>query len=463
MNLVQRSSKKGGKAMNQAHDRKRPFCDGHSRRDLLRLGTAALFGTGLGLPGLLAGQAQAGERGKTTRDVSLIFLFLHGGLSTIDSFDLKPDAPAEFRGEFKPISTSVAGVQVCEHLPRLARDMGRLSLIRSFRHHNSDHGRADHYMLTGYFPGAGFNPGLKPNNQRPSHGSVIARRLGPRGSVPPYICLPKMHPSCGSAYLGAGAAPFVIDADPNSPSFSVPDIVPPPDIEAARLEDRKELLRRVDRFQRSAEARANHDAHTVSVFQQKAFDLMTSPEAKKAFDIHAETPKLRDEYGRNNLGQSLLMARRLVQAGVRCVTIDHSNWDTHDNNFATLKRSLLPALDGGLSTLLRDLSDRGMLDSTLVVVTGEFGRTPRINKNAGRDHWGPAFTVTLAGGGIKGGRVIGKSNARAEKPASTPHGPEDLYATVFRLLGIDPEQEFHTPEGRPVKIVNGGKVIEDLF
>jgi uncharacterized protein (DUF1501 family) len=219
----------------------------------------------------------------------------------------------------------------------------------------------------------------------------------------------------------------------------------------------------MDRFQQAAEARDNHDAQSVSVFQRKAFELMTSPEAKKAFDIQAEPERLRDEYGRNSLGQSCLMARRLVEAGVRCVTVDHSNWDTHDNNFATLKRDLLPALDGALSTLFRDLAERGLLDSTLVVVSGEFGRTPRINKNAGRDHWGPAFTVALGGGGIHGGRALGKSDARAEKPADDPYGPEDLAATLYHLLGIDPDDEFYTPEGRPVKIANNGRVIQELL
>jgi hypothetical protein len=318
-------------------------------------------------------------------------------------------------------------------------------------------------MLTGYFPQAGFNPGLHPNNQRPAHGSIIARKLGPRGSVPPYVCLPKMHPSAGPAYLGAAAAPFVIEADPNAPNFTVPDIVPPPVLEASRLDARRQLLAEVDRFQKAAEVRANHDAQAVSVFQQKAFALMTSPEAKKAFDIQAEPERLRDEYGRNSLGQSCLMARRLVEAGVRCVTVDHSNWDTHDNNFATLKRDLLPALDGALSTLFRDLAERGLLDSTLVVVSGEFGRTPRINKNAGRDHWGPAFTVALGGGGIHGGRALGKSDARAEKPADDPYGPEDLAATLYHLLGIDPDDEFYTPEGRPVKVANNGRVIQELL
>jgi uncharacterized protein (DUF1501 family) len=437
------------------------FCDGIQRRDFLRLGTAGLFGLGFSLPALLRLQAQAAEQGRRPNDVALIFLFLHGGLSTLDTWDLKPVAPAEFRGEFKPITTNVPGIQITEHLPRTARQMDKFALIRSFRHHNSDHGPADHYMLTGYFPQAGFNPSLKPNNQRPAHGSVIARKLGPHGSVPPYVCLPKMHPSAGPAYLGSGAAPFVIEADPNAPDFTVPDIVPPPALAADRLEARRHLLTQIDRYQRAIETRANHDAQAVSVFQRKAFELMTSPAAKKAFDIHAEPDPLRDAYGRSSLGQSCLMARRLVEAGVRCVTIDHSNWDTHNDNFRVLKRDLLPALDGALATLFRDLAERGLLARTLVVVSGEFGRTPRINKDAGRDHWGPAFTVALGGGGIHCGRVVGRTDARAERPAADPYGPEDLAATIYHLLGIDPNEEFYTPEGRPVKIA-GGRVIQEL-
>jgi len=433
----------------------RPFCDGQSRRDVLRLGVAGLFGSAWTLPRLLAA--------KPTRDVSLIYLFLHGGLSTIDTFDMKPDAPAEFRGEFKPAATAIPGVQFCDLLPRVAGQAKRFSLVRSFRHHNSDHGPGDHYMLTGYFPGAGFNPTVSPNNTRPSFGSIVARKLGPRGSVPPYVCLPKLHPSCGSAYLGPAAAPFVIDADPNAPDFTVPDIVPPPTVAANRLDDRKALLGELDRFQRDGEAAVNKQADTVGVFQRKAFELTASAATRKAFDIHAEPDKLRDEYGRHNLGQSCLMARRLVEAGVRCVTIDHSNWDTHDNNFAVLKGQLLPALDTAMAALFRDLADRGLLETTLVVVTGEFGRTPRINKNAGRDHWGPAFTVALGGGGIQGGRVVGKTDAKAERPASDPYGPEDLAATICRLMGIDGEEELLTPEGRPVKIVNDGKVIHELL
>ncbi|MCE9532272.1 MAG: DUF1501 domain-containing protein [Planctomycetes bacterium] len=440
--------------------RSNAFCDHLPRRDFLRMGTAGFFGATLGLPQLLAAEK---ARVAPTKDISFIYVFLKGGLSTIDTFDLKPDAPAEFRGEFNPIVSNVPGIQVCEHLPKTSQIMDHFSLLRSFRHHNSDHGPADHYMLTGYFPLPGFNGNVTPNNQRPSFGSVIARKLGPRGSVPPYVALPKMHPSGGSSYLGASAAPFTIDADPNAPNFSVPDILPPTSISTDRLDNRHQILADLDRYQKSAETRANHHVESLDVFQRKAFELMTSPAAKKAFDIHSEPAKLRDAFGRNSLGQSCLMARRLVEAGVRCVTIDHSNWDTHDGNFRTLKDSLLPQFDPAISSLFRDLKERGMLETTLVVVTGEFGRTPRINKNAGRDHWGPSFTVLVGGGGVKGGRVIGKSNPRAERPDAEPLGPEDLAATIFKQMGIDPKTEFHTPDGRPIAIVNNGKVINDIL
>jgi hypothetical protein len=439
------------------------YCDRVPRRDLLRIGVAGLFGGGLTLPNLLAAEDHAAGQAAKDKGVSVIIVFLQGGLSTMDTFDMKPHAPAEFRGDFNPIASNVPGIEVCEHLPLTARQMDKFSLIRSFAHRNSNHGQADHYMLTGYHPSAAFNANLTPNNQRPAHGSIIARRLGPRGSVPPYVCLPQMHDSAGPAYLGPACAPLTIEADPSAPNFSVPDIVPPLTLDAGRVDARRALLRQVDRFQQAAEVEANQAAQTVGVFRQKAFELMTSAEAKQAFDIHAEPDKLRDQYGRNTLGQSCLMARRLVEAGVRCVTIDHTNWDTHDNNFTVLKGQLLPALDAAMSTLFRDLADRAMLQKTLVIFTGEFGRTPRINKNAGRDHWGPAFTVMLGGGGVQGGRVVGSSDARAEKPADTPHGPENLAATIYHLLGIDYNEVFYTPEGRPLKIVDDGRVIRELL
>jgi len=434
------------------------FCNGLTRRDALRLGTASIFGSAIGLSDLV----RAGENPLNRNDLSLIYVFLHGGQSHLDTFDLKPDAPAEFRGDFKPIKTKIPGLLMSEHLPKMAAQLDKYSIIRSFRHHNSDHGPADHYMLTGYFPAAGFNSNLSPNNQRPTAGSIVSKSLGSRGSVPAYVALPKMHPSGGPSYLGASHAPFVIEADPSSPNFSVPDLVPPPVIAANRMNDRRKLLENVDKYHKALEVQANSNAKTISTFRSRAFDLMTSQEAKKAFDIHSEPEKLRDEYGRHTLGQSCLMARRLTEAGVRCVTIDHSNWDTHDGNFEVLKKTLLPVYDTSISTLFRDLSDRGRLDKTLVVVTGEFGRTPRINKNAGRDHWGSAFSVVVGGGGLKPGVVVGKTDARAEKPISDPYGPEDLFATMMNSLGINPKGEFHMPDGRPVGIVNNGRIISEL-
>jgi len=442
------------------------FCDGLTRRDLLKVGCASTLTGMISLSDLLAGRTRAAEsavKDKSKDDVSLIVLFLKGGLSTIDTLDLKPDAPPEFRGEFNPINTNVAGTQLCEHLPRLAQQADKFALLRSLTHPNSDHGGADHYMLTGYAPLPGFNPNLVPNNQRPAHGSIVSKVLGPRGAVPPYVCLPKMHPSAGSAYLGSVAAPFVVEADPNAPNFSVPDLVPPVVVDGTRLNDRRGLMKQVDRFQQTNEVAANSKARATSAFRDKAFDLITSPATKAAFDIHSEPEKLRDEYGRHSLGQSLLMARRLIEAGVRCVTVDHSNWDTHNDNFSVLRKELLPQLDTGLPMLLRDLADRSMLRKTLVVVMGEFGRTPRVNNNAGRDHWGPANCILLAGGGIAGGTVVGATNPKGEKPASDPRSPEDLTATMCHCLGIDPELEFHTPEGRPVKVVNNGKVINELL
>jgi hypothetical protein len=270
-----------------------PFCDGATRRDALRVGTAALFGSALGLPALL----RASDAAKPKKDVSLIFVFLHGGQSHLDTFDLKPDAPAEFRGEFNPAKTKIPGLLLCDLLPKVGGQVDKFSLVRSFRHHNSDHGPADHYILTGFFPAAGFNPTLSPNNQRPSVGSVVSKQLGPKGSVPAYVALPKLHPSGGPAFLGAGHGAFVIDADPSAPNFSVPDLVPPPAVAPDRLDDRRKLLEAVDRFHRGAEARANAHAGAVAAFRDKAFDLMTSREAKTAFDIRAEPDELRDEYG----------------------------------------------------------------------------------------------------------------------------------------------------------------------
>ncbi|MBL67108.1 MAG: hypothetical protein CMO74_01450 [Verrucomicrobiales bacterium] len=440
----------------------RNFCDYWARRDFLRVGAAGAFGLNLSISRLLEAAAK-GEVDPSKSDISFIFIFLKGGLSTIDTFDMKPDAPSEIRGPFNPIRSNVPGLHVGEHIPETAKVMDKFSLVRSFTHSNAGHGPADHYMFTGFHPVSGFNGGLKPNNQHPSMGSVIAHKLGPRGPIPPYVCLPNMHNSGSSAYLGAKAAPFTIEADPSSPGFAVPDLQPPLSVDAVRVLDRRGLLEEVDRFQKSAEAKANQGTRELGVFAQRATELMTSKAAKEAFDIHKESPKLRDAYGRTTLGQSCLMARRLVEAGVRCVTVDHSNWDTHFHNFRVLKEDLLPKFDMAIPTFFRDMEDRGLLKKTVVVLTGEFGRTPKINAKAGRDHWSRSFTVAIGGGGIQGGRVIGKSDKWAMDPAENPYGPEDLCATVYHLLGINPRSEMHTPEGRPVMLTNNGRIIKELL
>ena len=440
------------------------FCDGIRRRDMLRFGAAGAFGMGITLPSLLEHEARLKANGVETKDTSLIIVFLQGGLSTIDTWDMKPEAPAEFRGDFSPISTVLPGVQISEHLPKISKVHDKFSLVRSFGHANSNHGQADHFMLTGYPHGPGFNGGLKPNNQKPCVGAVIGKELGPRGGVPPYVCLPRMHNSAGSSYLGASATPFVVGADPNAPDFKVPDLAPPVAVQSRRLNDRRALLKTINRYEQSTVIQANQGARAMRTFQEKAFELMTSDATKAAFDINSEPDAVRERYGRNMLGQSCLMARRLIEAGVRCAFVNHIDWDTHYNNFHVLKNELLPKLDAAMSSLLTDLDERGMLDSTMVLVTGEFGRTPRINKDAGRDHWGPSCAIAMAGGGVQGGRVIGASNERAERPATTPYGPADLMATIYHGMGIDPEREFLTPEGRPVPIVPGtGRVISELF
>ncbi len=437
-------------------------CDGITRRDLLQVGFGGVC-TAAGVLGLPTFAAQLAAADAIRRDVALIILFTRGGMSTIDTLDMKPKAPAEFRGEFQPVDTNVPGIQVCEHLSGLTKVADKFSLIRSMTHANSNHGQADHYMLTGYHPSAGFNANLKPNNERPCHGSIISKMLGPKGSVPPYVALPTIHPSGGSSYLGASAAPFIVNSDPNSPDFAVPDLVPPFSVDARRLTRRQDLLSKMDRYAKTNEVNANRRAKSLNSFQSKAFELMTSKETRKAFDLFQEPDVLREEYGRHSMGQMCLMGRRLVEAGVRCVTLMHNDWDTHYNNFRVLKNDLLPHFNTAMPALLRDLDDRGLLETTMVISMGEFGRTPRINKEAGRDHWGPSNTIFIAGGGIQGGRIVGKTNSRGERPEGDAQRPEDLSATIHHCLGINPKHEFITPEGRPVAVVNNGKVINALL
>jgi uncharacterized protein (DUF1501 family) len=440
------------------------LCSGVTRRDLLRIGSLSLLGTRFSLEELFCLQAQGAEHHSRDRGISCIFIFLVGGSSSIDMWDMKPAAPAEYRGPFAEISTNVPGTRISEHLPRIARQMDKLALLRSVSHSDAGHGSADHWMMTGHKAGPGFvsNDNMI-NNQRPCHGAVVAQELGPRGAVPAYVALPSMPKSGGSAYLGPTAAPFLIDADPAAPDFSVRDLKLAVGVDGTRLENRQALIDRLDRYRRSAELAASRRASAVSNYYQKAFDLVTSPQARQAFDLAREPAALRDAYGRHSLGQSCLMARRLIEAGTRFVTVEHGNWDTHQQNFVSLETNLLPQLDAALSTLLSDLSDRGMLETTLVIATGEFGRTPKINKDAGRDHWPNVMTVPIAGGGVRGGMVHGASDGLCEEPLSEPQTPEDLAATIYHLMGVDYSKTHYGPLGRPLPILETGSPIHAVL
>jgi hypothetical protein len=397
-----------------------------------------------------------------TSGKSLIIVFLRGGPSTIDMFDMKPEAPLEIRGEFSPISTAVPGIQISEHLPLTSQQQDKFSIIRNLSHSDSNHGSGDHYILTGYKPSPAFQSKQSPNNHNPSLGSIIAHERK-SGAVPPYICLPNMHRSAGSAYLGPMYSPFVIAADPNSPKFAVPDLAPPAVIEEKRLGRRSALRNNLSRLTDNSHVSANRKANSFREYREAAQSLMLSTKAKAAFDINREPAALREQYGRTTLGQSCLMARRLVEAGVQCVTIQHTDWDTHDENFRLLKDELLPPLDSAISTLFADLADRGMTDSTTVLVTGEFGRTPKITNSAGRGHFPAAFSALISGGGLNTGMCVGKTDKNGTTCVDGCYTPEDLSQTILTSLEINTHQELHSAEGRPFAMVNNGKKIKELF
>ena len=427
-----------------------------TRRKFFKGGAASLF---------LPMGSYASEIAEAS-DKSLIIVFLKGGPSTIDMFDLKPDAPAEYRGEFSPISTCVPDIHISEHLPLLAQQQDKFSIVRSMSHTDSNHGSGDHYMLTGYKASPAFQAKQMPNNEHPSFGSIISHEKGGVGSVPPYICLPNMHKSGGSSYLGPMHAPFIIDADPNSPNFAVPNLVPPATLSDNRISMREKLRSQLSRFEGTQEvsSKVNRKANSFDTFRESAQILMLSKEAKEAFDIEKEPAKIRDQYGRTTLGQSCLMARRLVEAGVRCVTIQHTDWDTHDENFRLLKEDLLPPLDSAVSTLFADLADRGLSDKTLVLVTGEFGRTPKIDgKAGGRGHFPAAFSLLLSGCGLNSGMCVGQTNRTGMSCVDDHYTPEDLTQTILKSLDIHTHKEFYSAQGRPFMMVNGGKFIKELF
>jgi hypothetical protein len=430
-------------------------CDGVSRRSFLKVGMLGLGG--LTLAEHLRLKASAEEAARPTRDTAVILFWLGGGPSHIDMYDLKPSAPAEFRGEFREIATNVSGIRIGEHLPRQARLMDKISVVRSVTHTNAGHGMGSHWMLTGYVPTIEIN-----DNLNPSCGSVVARMRGANAPrLPSYVCLPSPPQSANAAYLGAAYNPFSPGSDPSNPGFEVRDLRLMPHIDLNRFRNRRELLSGLDNLRRDVDIQGNAEGYDR--FYRDAFEIVTSAECRNAFDIHREEPRLRDRYGRDSWGQSALLARRLVEAGVTYVTVNLGGWDTHNNNFQELRTRLLPRYDLALSALVSDLADRGLDRRVLVMVYGEFGRTPRINPTAGRDHWPGAASVVFAGGGLCMGQMIGTTDARAEYPTSRAAGPQDVLATMYHVLGINYRHEFHDAAQRPMPILNEGQPIQELI
>jgi hypothetical protein len=469
----------------------RPLCDGISRRELIRLGGLSL--AGLGLPQLLAREAQAASRPAVkARAKSCLLFFLEGGPSHIDLWDMKPDAPAEIRGEFRPVATTTPGLHVCEHLPMLARQMHRLALVRSVTHSITDHNAGTYYHLTGRYPvdGAKLITADGPGNF-PPYGAVLAK-LRPTGKpLPTFVHIPEFMSNLGvdiagqsAGFLGGAYDPFV-SGDPSLPDYQIPGMTPLPDVPLQRLSRRGELLKELDR---TLGGLGDSPAlGRMDVFYRKAFTLIGSPEVRRAFDLSQEPLAVRERYGVDpgsdrsiearkfgglpHLGQCMLLARRLIEAGVRLVTICTGRridqaWDTHRDHFPLLKKSLCPMFDRAFSALLEDMALRGLLDETLIVAMGEFGRTPKLGyvtssagaaKN-GRDHWPYCYTAMFGGAGVPGGAVHGASDKQGAYPSREPVKPEDLTATIYAALGVGPETEIRDNQDRPHPLILGQPV-----
>ncbi len=423
-----------------------------NRRALLKVGALAIGG--LTLPNLL--RARAANQSATNRK-SVILVWAAGGPSHIDMYDLKPNAPAEVRGEYKPIPTNVNGIQIGEHLPLQAKMFDKLSVVRSAYHTNAGHGMGSQWMQTGYQATIEVN-----DNIFPSTGSVVAKLKGANEpGLPAYVNLPKRVSFGGAAYLGASFNPFALDANPNDASFQVKNLKLPSRVSAERLEARKKLVSDIDTIRRDIDAKG--DITGLDTFYRDAMEMVTNTKAQTAFDVNKEPTKLRDSYGRNDLGQSCLLARRLVESGVTFVTVQAGGgWDTHSNNFTELKRRLLPQYDAAIAALVQDLHDRRLSEDVLVMSMGEFGRTPKINKDAGRDHWPGAMSVLYAGGGLKMGQMIGTTDSTASYPTSKPYTPGCVLSTMYHCLGVDHTHVFHDDAKRPLPVLSEGDPIKEL-
>jgi hypothetical protein len=461
-----------------------PHSAGFMRREFIQVGFSGLLG--LGTTQLFAARSHALEARATAgaevsigQAKSVILVFLTGGLSHIDSFDMKPDAPDGVRGEFKPIASKVPGIPICEHLPELAARVDRLAIVRTLTHTYTNHLNATHEVLTGYSqPGAFFDK-VASRDDYPCYASGVDAIRPRADGVPTGVMLPTflmegplVWPGQHAGFLGPKRDPWQVRQDPNRPGFGFDGLALPPGLSTERLDRRKSLLERLSARADQVAAAASSAKDPFADQLARAYALLLSGKVARAFDLDREDPRLRDRYGRHMYGQSLLLARRLVTAGVPVVQVNMGRvqtWDTHSANFKSLKDRLLPPTDRGVAALLDDLQSRGMLDETLVVVTGEFGRTPRIgsstgnvNSRDGRDHWAAVFSAVFAGGGVRGGQTIGQSDRVGAYPASRPYTPGDLAATIYSALGIDPATELRDRLGRPFRLAYG-EPIDPLF
>lgn len=426
-------------------------CERFHRRDIIRAGALGVVG-GFALSDYFALRASAAAGGSSPCE-SVILIWQGGGPSHLDTWDPKPDAPGEIRGLFGSVDSG-AGFAISDRLPKLAKQSKLYSVIRSVTTNEGAHERGTHYMLTGFTPLPGFAV--------PGYGAVASRFRGGRSALPPYIAIPEPLNYGGDAgFLGAALNPFSPSGDPASPSFSVRDLTLPAGMTDERAAGRRSLREAIDHRFKAFEAGSDR-IRATGEFYNRAYSLLSSTEARAAFDLKQEPDGVRAQYGRNRFGQSCLLARRLVETGVRFVTVSMGGWDTHFNGFRSLETNLLPQFDQTVSALLGDLDQRGLLSSTMVVTMGEFGRTPVVNKDGGRDHYARVFSMMMAGGGLRGGTAVGSSDPRGMEVASRAVRPEDVAATIYRQLGIDYTQSIESPEGVRITLSRGGRHIQDL-
>ncbi|MFN0196010.1 MAG: DUF1501 domain-containing protein [Planctomycetaceae bacterium] len=434
----------------------------------------AISATGLSLSALALPQALRAREGKSDVPAKqVIMILLQGGVSQLDSYDLKPDAPSEYRGEFRPIPTTVPGYFISEHMPLMAQHAHKVNILRSVYHLTPSHEAAIHWVLTGYYyPEA--NTTTKNRNIRPGMGSVVAKLKGStQAGLPPYVCIPDKGQLgdrvryAGSSFLGMAFDPFEsreTPTDAKSPFSVPPNLTLPSDIDLTRFDHRQKLLRDLDQMPRQLDASGVMSG--IDTFNRQAYELLAHDTTRQAFDLTQETPEMRLRYGNHRVGQQALLARRLAEAGIPFTLVNFSRnqeWDTHGDNFRQLKERLLPTMEQAVTTLIDDLDERGLLESTLVVVLSEFGRTPKINNTNGRDHWSDVFSIMMAGGGLSKGQVLGTSNPRAEVPHDRPVHYNEVFATIYQQMGMPLDAMLHDHEDRPVPILYEGKPIPELL